>query len=126
MPLNDKFLKDQMYFTWSKLQKIANPLMKNWGLQKLNLTKKTLIKVVYTAENCETALFAIPNLIFTVSSNIEDQKLRTHFDTNSGLKFLENVKFPIRIEFKQDKSPICLPTKFKVKRLSDFLKILFI
>ena len=59
--------------------------MKNWGLQKLNLT---------------AALFAIPNLIFTVSSNIENQnwlKLSSEimyaFDTNSGQKFLENVKF---------------------------------
>ena len=53
--------------------------MKNWGLQKLNLT---------------AALFAIPNLIFTVSSNIENQnwlKLGSEvmyaFDTNSGLRF---------------------------------------
>ena len=58
--------------------------MKNWGLQKLNLT---------------AALFAIPNLIFTVSSNIENQnwlKLSSEityaFDTNSGLKFKKKKK----------------------------------
>ena len=67
-------------FIWSELQKSQSSLS--------------------APPNEKAALFAIPNLIFTVSSKYRKSKLTKirirstyAFDTNSGLKFSENVKF---------------------------------